>query len=95
MPAENPPKIYRTTDNIEWQFLQTFDNYEKMQQFRLQSQCKSSIEHESWWRLRHECNRQFSHNCPFKLLAIKNTKQGYHVYINGEHNHPDNMPQSK
>jgi hypothetical protein len=26
MPPENPPKIFHTPDNIEWQFLQTFLN---------------------------------------------------------------------
>jgi hypothetical protein len=96
MPDENPPKIFRTTDNLEWHFLQTFPNYGKMQQLRLQNQCKFSTEDAaSWYHLRHKCNRLSSHNCPFMLLAIKNINEGYHVYTHGEHNHPFNTAESK
>jgi hypothetical protein len=96
MPDANPPTIFHTQDSIEWQYLQTFPNYDKMQTFRSQNKCRSRIYSETWGRIRLFCNRKSTHNCPFMLLALKTTKTRYHVYKHGEHtNHPDTDLRSK
>jgi hypothetical protein len=88
MSDKNPPRIFHTADNIEWAFLQTFPDYEKLQKFRLNNHSFAS------WpgkrnRIRFYCNsgRGRAQNCKFMLLALKTTKRGYHVYKHGEHNH--------
>jgi hypothetical protein len=88
MPVENPPDIFRTEDNIEWKFVQTLPDYAQLQGFQRKSQCIVSTGRESHRRVRQPCCRKRSHNCQFKLLALKTTKKGYHVYVFGEHNHP-------
>jgi hypothetical protein len=94
MQAENPPTIFRTPgDNIEWTYLQTFPDYKQMQEFRHKIQCQSKGK-ESHQRFRFPCNVRYNRNCQFKLLALKTTSEGYHVYKLGEHNHPI-MPKSK
>jgi hypothetical protein len=95
MPPENPPKIYRTPDNIEWQFLQSFSDFDKMQQFRAENQCKNTWDCEKWGRIRFVCKRKRSHNCKFVLLAMKTTNQGFHVYKHGEHKHDKLAQRSK
>jgi hypothetical protein len=95
MSAENPPRIYHTEDNIEWKFVQTFANYDQMNKFRLKNQCIINPGREKHRRLRLPCKRK-RHNCEFKLLAMKTTKKGYHVYQFGEHNnHPAINPKGK
>jgi hypothetical protein len=88
MPAENPPRIFRTADNIEWTFLRTFADFDQMHEFRRKSQCTIIAGRESNQRFRLPCNLKKYRNCQFKLLALKTTKQGYHVYKFGEHSHP-------
>jgi hypothetical protein len=90
IPDENPPKMYRTPDGIEWQFIQTFADYDEMNTFREENQCRSRYDGEKWCRIRFVCKRTSSHNCKFMLLAMKTTKQEYHFYKHGEHNHNDN-----
>jgi hypothetical protein len=93
MPAENPPKTFVTPDNVEWTFLQTFSNYDKFQKLRLKNMCRSRSLNKKMWRFRSTCQRRYStYNCQFMLLTMKNTKQRYHVYKHGEHNHPLNTP---
>jgi hypothetical protein len=87
MPHENPPNIFVTPDNIEWQFLQTFPDYEKVQQFRHKNQCHSRACDEMRNGIRSFCTRRRSQNCKFVLLAMKTIKQGYHVYKHAEHKH--------
>jgi hypothetical protein len=84
MPVENPPQIYRTPDNTEWTFVQTFADYGQLQKFRRKSHCKISTGRESHRRVRFLCKR---FNCDFQLLALKNTSAGYHVYKTDEHEH--------
>jgi hypothetical protein len=97
MPAQNPPMTLTTIQNV-WKFVQTFPNYEEMKKFLLESACtckSRSPKTGKWWQICFSCNHRMSHNCPFALLAIKTTEQGYHVYKDGEHNHhphPVNMP---
>jgi hypothetical protein len=92
MPAENPPQIYRTEDNQEWKFVQTFAEHEhdQMQQFRRKSQCHfiTGTGRENNWRFRLSCNLRNYRNCEFQMLALKTTSGGYHVYTFGQHNHP-------
>jgi hypothetical protein len=100
MPAdENPPKICRTPDNIEWQFLQTFSDLDKMHKFRLENQCyQTGCDDEigKWCRIRFYCKCRFSHGCKFMLLAVKTTTQEYLVYTHGEHKHNNkHLTQSK
>jgi hypothetical protein len=87
MPDANPPKIFHTPDNAEWTFLQSFADYDKMQEFRHKNQCKTKTYVDVWLRIRFNCNRRWRHNCKFQLLAMKTTKHGFHVYKHGEHNH--------
>jgi hypothetical protein len=88
LPAENPPEVFCTSDNREWTFLQTFANYDKMQEFRQQNQCKCSG-NKKRWQIRFPCYRRQRQNCGFMLLAKKTTNEEYHVYKYGEHNnHP-------
>jgi hypothetical protein len=90
MPDANPPPILRTADKMEWQFLQTISNYAKLKKFRLLNLLKSNGAKEKYWRVRYVCQRNHKNNCKFVLLALKTTKQGYHVYKHSkhEHNHP-------
>jgi hypothetical protein len=95
MPDENPTKIYRTPDNIEWTLVQTFPSYEKLQKFRLKNQCNGQSRNAKWWRIRFPCKGKYMKNkCQFKLLAMKTIKQSYHVYKHGKHNHPPLKPRS-
>jgi hypothetical protein len=90
MPHKNPPTIFRTPDNMEWTFLETFPDYEKLQKFRHRNKCQlstSQAKNEKALRMRYWCLRKLMNNCKFMLLALKTTKEGYHVYKHGEHNH--------
>jgi hypothetical protein len=99
MPDANPPMIFRTVDNLEWQFLETFPDYGKMQEFRHKHQSRSETNaNETWCRIRIFCKRKYykNNNCKFMLLALKTTEQRYHVYKHGEHNkHPIVKPYKK
>jgi hypothetical protein len=86
MPDANPPQSYRTSDNIEWTFLQTFPDYDEMQKFRQTNTFKPSPGDEKYRRIRYLCMRQRTHNCKFMLMALKTTKHRYHVYKHGKHN---------
>jgi hypothetical protein len=81
-----PPKTYNTVDNIQWTFLQTFPDYQQMQEFRQRTKCQFIAGKENYWRTRFYCTVRGSHNCKFMLLALKTAKQRYHVYKNGKHN---------
>jgi hypothetical protein len=94
MPAANPPKVFRS-DNIEWSFLRTFANHGQLRKFLCESHCKIGTRGENIRRVRLTCCRKRSNNCEYQLLALKTTKQGYHVYKIGEHNHPVHKPKSK
>jgi hypothetical protein len=85
----NPPAIYRTADTTEWNFIQTLPDYDQMQEFRQKKQCssKSSSLDKRAWRIRFYCSRRCYPTCKFMLLALKTTKEGYHVYKHGKHNH--------
>jgi hypothetical protein len=39
--------------------------------------------------------RRYNHSCPFRLLSLKTTKGGYHIYKHGEHDHPVSKQNSK
>jgi hypothetical protein len=86
MPDANPPKSYRTSDNIEWTFLQTFQDYDQMQKFRQKNKFQSRAGDEKFRRIRYFCIRINKNNCKFMLLAFKTTKERYHVYKHGKHN---------
>jgi hypothetical protein len=77
---------------MEWTFLQTFPDYDKLQEFRHKNKCQlctSKEKDEKALRVRYSCpRRKRMNNCEFMLLARKTTKEGYHVYKYGEHNHP-------
>jgi hypothetical protein len=97
MPAENPPSIFRTPDK-EWIYLRTLVDYDQMQKFRHKCQCicTNLAGKEGYRRVRLPCKHRWAHNCQFKLLALKTTNQGYHVYKYGEHNnHPTIKPKGK
>jgi hypothetical protein len=88
MAYANPPMIFVTPDNVEWTFLQTIPDDDKMEELRFNNNCKF-IKFCSQKRFRYVCNRNFyTVNCQFMLMALKNTKLGYHVYQHDEHNHP-------
>jgi hypothetical protein len=96
MPAENPPTIFRSPDNIEWKFIQTFDNFDEMDKFRRKNYTHAKTWAEnSWQKTRLYCYRRFKHNCPFMLLAMMSTKQEYHVYGHGQHEHNNKHPSPK
>jgi hypothetical protein len=96
MPDGNPPTIYRTLDNIEWAFLQTFPDYAKMHEFGIINHTTSKKNVEKRLNFRYYCyNRPKHDRCKFMLLAVKTTKQRYHVYSYGKHNHPVRNPKSK
>jgi hypothetical protein len=84
----NPPAIFRTMDNSEWKFLQTVPNFGKLQKFRRNKHCYPTNGDAKSGRIRFYCNCLSSHKCQFKLVAMKTTKKGYHVYKRGKHNHP-------
>jgi hypothetical protein len=89
IPDQKPPLIFRTGDNMEWHFLQTFPDFEKMDKFRSINGCQLQVERKKYWRLRLCCGRKYyPKSCKFMLLALKTTKNRYHVYKNAEHNHP-------
>jgi hypothetical protein len=89
MPAENPPQIFRTPDNREWKFVQTFADYVQMNKFRRKSRCRLIAGREYNRRIRLPCNcRRSLNSCQFQLLALRTTSEGYHVYTFGEHKHP-------
>jgi hypothetical protein len=87
MPAhENPQKVFCTEDDSEWTFVQTFPDFDQMQEFRRKNQCKTRWDKNAWTIACH-CNRKYTHNCKFILLALKTTKNGYHIYKQGKHKH--------
>jgi hypothetical protein len=87
MPHANPPRIFRTPDNIEWTFIKTLSDFDKMNDFRRKKLCKAKAGKQTQLRIRFSCGQRFKKSkCPFMLLALKTTKQGYHVYKHGEHN---------
>jgi hypothetical protein len=99
MPDENPPKIFRTPDGNEWQFLQTFSDFDQTNKFRHKNQCRSTMDKKDIDSLRipFYCSRRYYKTinekevckCKFTLMALKTHKGGYHVYKHGEHNnHP-------
>jgi hypothetical protein len=92
MRHENPPAIFLTPDNIEFKFLRTLPDYAKLDKFRHKNHCKKKKALPKYLRFRFSCNycRAYAYNCPFKLLAMKTTKQAYHVYGHGEHKHNNN-----
>jgi hypothetical protein len=88
IPDATPPKTFRTVDNIEWKFLKTISDYGKLDKFRHKNRCKTNCcARDSWRRIRYNCNNKLYSKCQFMLLALKTTKQGYHVYKHGKHNH--------
>jgi hypothetical protein len=87
MPDASPPKLFRTPDNIEWAFLKECSAFDKLEEYRYENQCKYKAGVVTWSRVRFHCNRKFTHNCEFSLLAMKTIKEGYYVYKKGEHNH--------
>jgi hypothetical protein len=87
MPDANPPMIFGTPDNIEWQFLQTFPEYAKLDQFRRKNHASATTGNAKSWRIRFYCNNRSRQNCNFMFLALKTTKHKYHVFKHGEHNH--------
>jgi hypothetical protein len=92
MPYENPPMIFVSPDNIEWTFLQTIPDDAKLEQFRFKNYCKFIPRDNKCLRkrFRYVCHRKFhKEKCKFMLMAMKNTKFGFHVYQHGEHNHPE------
>jgi hypothetical protein len=95
MPAANPPQIYHTDDNIQWRFLQTLTDYGQLQTFRQKNHCTIRGGRQTHWRLRLPCQRRYTHNCEFQLLALKTTSGGYHVYTFGAHNHAAIKSKSK
>jgi hypothetical protein len=94
MPHKIPPRIFRTPDNIEWTFLETFPDYERLQKFRLNNHSYATNSDGKKSRIRFYCypKPRRVHNCKFKLLALKTSKEGYHVYKHGEHNHATIKP---
>jgi hypothetical protein len=86
MPDANTPKTFRTSDNIQWQFLQTLPNYSKLQQFRRKNHSNQTTGDEKSRQIRFYCYRRSSAKCRFKLLAIKSVGKGYDVYKYAEHN---------
>jgi hypothetical protein len=88
VPDGNPPTIFRTLDNIEWIFLQTLPDYDTLDKFQRKNKCARSKAGDKSARIRCYCTRKRVENCKFMLLAVKTTKQQYHVYSYGEHNHP-------
>jgi hypothetical protein len=93
MPHEKPPTIFRTTDNIEYKFLQTFSNFDKMEKFRQKNHCQTTKSKKNGSRIRYYCMHRYKmKDCKFTLLAVKTTKKGYHVYKHGEHKHNKNCP---
>jgi hypothetical protein len=87
MPHQKAPTLFHTPDKIEWTFVETFSDYEKLQNFRLKNHFFSPNSYEKRNRLRFYCNRRRANNCEFMLLALKTTKEEYHVYKHGKHNH--------
>jgi hypothetical protein len=88
MPDADPPKIYSTLDNIEWTFIRTFSDHDKMDEFRYVNHCECSSRGKTCWRqVRFPCLRKSSDNCQFMLLAMRSTKQRFHVYKHGQHQH--------
>jgi hypothetical protein len=89
MADKNPPRIFRTPDNMEWTFLQTCPDYKKMQQLQFNNRTFALKSDEKRKRIRLYCNRrrERADNCKFMLLALKTNKKTYHVYQHGEHHH--------
>jgi hypothetical protein len=89
MPNANPPTVVHTPDkkdNIEWTLLATFPDYEEMDKFRAEKQCKFTASSDGTLsQIRHYCNRRYQDDCKFMLLAIKTTTNQYHVYTHGDH----------
>jgi hypothetical protein len=90
MPDENPPEIYSTPSeavagNIDWTFLRTVADYEEIDKFRGEERCYVKVGGEEKRRCRIYCNLRSKRDCQFVLLAMKTTKQRYHVYKYGEH----------
>jgi hypothetical protein len=89
MAYANPPMIFVTPDNVEWTFLQTIPDDDKMDKFRLKNYCLQKDMKCLRTCFRYICNRKLhKEKCKFKLMAMKNTKFGFHVYQHGEHTHP-------
>jgi hypothetical protein len=86
MPDTHPPQILKLPDNTEWKFLGTLLDYDKLQKLRIKNHTFATKRNEKSLRIRFYCYRRSSHQCKFMLLALKTTKQGYHVYKRGEHN---------
>jgi hypothetical protein len=87
---ERPPTIVRTADNVEWTFLESFPDYDKMLKFVRENQCQSRVFDEKRWRIKFQCSRKSSNHCQLALLALKDQKRGgYNVYKHGEHEHID------
>jgi hypothetical protein len=86
---DSPPSIFHTSDDIEWAFLQTLPDYDTFNKFRLKSNCKHRGDaSEKSTRIRCYCIRRLTQaHCKFMLLGLKTTKQRYHVYSLGEHDH--------
>jgi hypothetical protein len=85
--AKAPTKL-RTDDNIEWSFFETLTDFDKLDKFREKHQCKVIPAARKCRRIRLLCNRKLHNNqCSFMLLAMQTTKQRFHVYKHGEHNH--------
>jgi hypothetical protein len=42
MPHANPQTTFRTPDNNEWKFLQTFSNYDKLDKFRRRNRASTT-----------------------------------------------------
>jgi hypothetical protein len=90
MADEKPPVIFCTPDSVEWAFLQTLPDYDKFHKFRLKNYCHfngRATDKSSQFRC-YCMRRSKDDKCKFMLLALKTTKQFYHVYKFGEHNHP-------
>ena len=88
MSDENPPAVVGTPDNIQWTFLKTLADYTKMTKCWHENNCTSDARREKSYRIRNYCANKPRRQCKFMLLAMKTTKQGYHVFKHGEHNHP-------
>jgi hypothetical protein len=72
---------------MEWTFLETCPDYEKLQKLQLNNHTFAPKSYEQRSRIRFYCNGRRAHNCEFMLLALKTKTEGYHVYKHGKHNH--------
>jgi hypothetical protein len=94
MPDANPPAVY-PMDDIEWTFQGTFPDNGKLNKFRYEHECNHTTDR-GCTRFRFYCRCRYTNDCNFMLLAMKTTKQRYHVYKHGEHSeHPARKPISE